>query len=97
MCSSDLPADDACRLGLVNQVVPTDHVLPTAQALAARLAAKPGDAVGLIKRSIRGSLSSSLDEVLLGEVDHQARLFMAPEVRDALEAFLSRKRTGGAS
>jgi enoyl-CoA hydratase/carnithine racemase len=54
----------ALACGLVSQVVPHEQLLPTAMALAAKIAANPGDALRMAERLMRESVHSQLDTVL---------------------------------
>src|SRR5579862_1424458 len=46
----DLGAEDACRIGLINKVVPADGLLAAVREWAERLAAGPTFAIGISKR-----------------------------------------------
>lgn len=61
---------EALAWGLVNEVVPAEHLLPRAVQLAEQLAAMPGDAVGLTKRLLSHGLHHTLPSLL----DEEARL-----------------------
>lgn len=81
LLGDDVPAAEALRIGLVERVVADADVLPAARELAARLAAGPRS-VSLIKRLLRSSMSSRLDE----QLDLEARLQAeATATRDAVE------------
>lgn len=56
-----LTASDALDWGIVNQVVPDDAVVDTANALAVKLAAGPTGAFGVTKRLLLSSGSESLE------------------------------------
>lgn len=57
-------AATALEWGLVSRVVPADDLLPTARALAARVAANPPHATRMTKKLLRASLDHDLDHVL---------------------------------
>lgn len=86
-----VPAEEAHAAGLYNRVVPTAEVLPTALALAARLAAGPGLALGLTKElldeGLAGNLASSLDD----EARAQAMLMKTQDFREAFLAFTEKR------
>jgi 2-(1,2-epoxy-1,2-dihydrophenyl)acetyl-CoA isomerase len=96
MLGDDVPAQEALRIGLVDRVVPDADVLPTAQELAARLAAGPR-AVGLIRQLIRSSLSNRLDEQLEMEARLQAQAAASQDVIEGVTAFQEKRppRFGG--
>lgn len=56
----EVSAEDAARIGLVNAVVPSEMLAPTAQAWADRLAAGPTTAIGLAKALLNRSFESDL-------------------------------------
>ncbi len=59
-----MDADEACRLGLVNRVVPPEELLSEAEALARRLLALPPGLATRIKRAVHRGLDMSLREGL---------------------------------
>ncbi|TGE02500.1 enoyl-CoA hydratase-related protein [Methylobacterium nonmethylotrophicum] len=82
-------ADEAVRLGLANAVVPADGLLEHALAQAAKLAAKPRQALAAARRLIRGDR-----EAVQAAMDAEATAFEAalrsPEAQEAFRRFLSR-------
>jgi 2-(1,2-epoxy-1,2-dihydrophenyl)acetyl-CoA isomerase len=62
----DIPAERALEMGLVNKIVPKDHLEAAAKEWAERLAQGPTTALGLAKRLLNRSLDvdrrTSLDE-----------------------------------
>ena len=61
---SKVTAEEALRLGLVNQVVAPDALNAAVAELAARYAAGPTKAIGLMKKMLNKSFNSTLDEML---------------------------------
>jgi 2-(1,2-epoxy-1,2-dihydrophenyl)acetyl-CoA isomerase len=57
-------ADEALRLGIVNQIVPAERLHNAAAALAGVLAARPTRALGLTKRAINRAMTVDLEEAL---------------------------------
>ncbi len=57
-------ADEACRMGLVNRVVPRDDLWPEADRLAGRIGAFSAAVLGRAKRAINRGLDLSLEEGL---------------------------------
>jgi len=86
-----LSAKDAERMGLVNRVVPADQLMPTAMALATRLAKGPTKALRWTKLAVNKWLreqvnlvldtSLGLEWVSMGLQDHQ----------EAVRAFLEKR------
>lgn len=64
-------ADEACRIGLVNRVVPESVLLDEAVALAHRLAAGPPRALALVKAGLDqagGGLTAALESALAAQL-----------------------------
>jgi enoyl-CoA hydratase/carnithine racemase len=57
--SERITASQACELGLVNRVVPTDKVVSTAVEIATRLASQPTQALQQTKRLVNAHLRAS--------------------------------------
>ncbi|MFV0534660.1 MAG: enoyl-CoA hydratase/isomerase family protein [Cumulibacter sp.] len=87
----DIDADTAERWGLVNRVVPADHLEAHVNRLAKRIAAFPPHAVAAAKASVT-SAESAVTEHLLAESHAFSRTLGEPRARAAMEEFLA---TGG--
>ncbi|MGV0735053.1 enoyl-CoA hydratase-related protein [Mycobacterium syngnathidarum] len=72
-------ADEAMRLGLVNDVAPPDRVLEEAMGLAEELAALPNIAQQLTKRALRRAMTDTIAEQLEHEYQTQLALFSLPD------------------
>jgi enoyl-CoA hydratase len=86
-----IDADEALRLGLVEQVVPADELAATVEALAVTLATRSPTALALAKRAVRASLELPLAEGLAVERDLMAEAMRSDDARDAIAAFLEAK------
>ncbi len=84
-------AERAEEIGLVNQVVPSEQVLPTARGWAGRLAAGPVLALGMTKRMLTNEWSMDLVSALEAEAQAQALMMMGADHRAFYEA-LKEKR-----
>ncbi|RLK54629.1 enoyl-CoA hydratase-related protein [Actinokineospora cianjurensis] len=84
-------ADEALRIGMVNQVVPVDEVLPTAHALAARLAAGPTTAYAKIKEALLVSAGAPLADGLAVEGRTQQEAGATADHREGVEAFVAKR------
>lgn len=78
-------ADEALTKGLVTRVA--DDALTEAQAIAARLAAGPAVALGLIRRQVASALTLPLDDTLRLERDNQSRAGFTRDFAEAVKAF----------
>ena len=85
-------ASDAQQLGLFNRVVDDEHVLSETLAMAARIAARPPLGIALARQAVRGAIDMSLPDALELERQNQLRLLKTPEARDAMRAFLERRK-----
>lgn len=84
-------ADEASAIGLVQQVVPRDDVVTTAQALAAALAARPPLAVAWTKRLMREALSATLAETMRSEARVQADAVATADHAEGVRAFVEKR------
>jgi 2-(1,2-epoxy-1,2-dihydrophenyl)acetyl-CoA isomerase len=87
----DIPASEALRVGLVNRVVPTAEIEKTTMELAARLAAAPTRAIGLIKRTFNKALASDLDSLLDYEAYIQEIASLTEDHQEGVRAFLEKR------
>ncbi len=81
LLSDPVTSDTLHEWGVVNRLVPSDEVLPTAMALAERLAQGPRS-LGLTKRLYRRSLESDLATSFAEE---RAAIALVSTTRDRLE------------
>jgi 2-(1,2-epoxy-1,2-dihydrophenyl)acetyl-CoA isomerase len=92
MLSPTLKADEALAIGLVNQVVAPDELLPTAQALAARLAAGPTRAYGMVRELVRFAADHDLADTLAKEHELIEQAGDSEAHLNAVDAFLSKRK-----
>jgi enoyl-CoA hydratase len=85
-----IPADECLRVGLANRVVPVGDVVPTALALAERLAAQPAIALRDTKRSVNMLVRQAADAVLSFALVAERESFTSPDIRATVEQFQSR-------
>ncbi|MQA13051.1 MAG: DUF4440 domain-containing protein [Pseudonocardiaceae bacterium] len=81
-----LSAPEALEWGLVTEVVPAEDVEPDAIAIARQLATGPTRAFGAVRRLLRDSMSTPLDEQLAAE---QRSIVEAAATSDAAEGIAS--------
>jgi len=62
--TKDIDAQEAYRIGLVNQVVPPEELMAVSEALATRIAALPHEAIVMAKRVLRHGSQSTLEQTL---------------------------------
>ncbi|WP_433268604.1 enoyl-CoA hydratase-related protein [Actinosynnema sp. CS-041913] len=89
LLAQPVAAEDALRVGMVNQVVPDGEALSTAQALARKLAAGPTAAYAKIKEAM--AFSGELAAALEVEARTQAEAGATADHREAVAAFVEKR------
>ena len=84
----DVPADEACALGWVHEVVPVAGLDARVTALATRLASAPPESIAAVKRVLDASLAG-LDAALVAESAEFVRLTDAGHHREPMARFLA--------
>lgn len=85
-------AQEACSMGLVNQVLPADTLLDTVYKQAARLVALPVSSLRVTKQLMKQGLMADVEQRILDEADQFRLMLNAPEAREAFTAFLARRK-----
>jgi enoyl-CoA hydratase/carnithine racemase len=91
MLGEPIVAADAHKIGLTNSVVAPDAVLPTARALAEKLARGPLFALGMTKEMLNREPGMSLEEALEAEAQAQQICMATRDFREAYEAFVAKR------
>jgi enoyl-CoA hydratase/carnithine racemase len=84
-------ASEAAAIGLVSRVVPHDELLPSAQELAAVIAANPPLAVQRMKAGLRRALDPDWRELGSWVSATLGELFRTDDHREGVAAFLERR------
>jgi 2-(1,2-epoxy-1,2-dihydrophenyl)acetyl-CoA isomerase len=87
-----ITAETAQQYGLVTQLVPADQVLPTAQQLAAQLAAGPTVAYAGIKNAIHYGATATFEQALDNEAVLQNAAGATEDHRNAVAAFVKKEK-----
>lgn len=82
----------ALEYGLVSQVVSARELLAAAQALAARVAANPGQVLRMTKRLMREAQTSRFDALLEMSAAFQAIAHKSAQHREAVTAFIEKRK-----
>lgn len=82
----------ATQAGLLNEVVAAEDVLPLAQKVAGKLAAKAPSAVRTTKAMLKKSYLADLEIRITEEIHSFARLLEGPEAKEALNAFMEKRK-----
>jgi 2-(1,2-epoxy-1,2-dihydrophenyl)acetyl-CoA isomerase len=84
-------AKEALDLGMLNGVLPDADVLSNTQALAARIARGPKQAVALIKRGVAQAHELPLERVLEMEATYQSIASAHADFREGVTAFREKR------
>jgi methylglutaconyl-CoA hydratase len=85
-------AAEAHRLGLVNEVVPAEKLMPRARELAQTLIANSPSSVRAAKRLINSFIAEQLDEQIAQAVEDNARIRTTDDFREGITAFLEKRK-----
>jgi enoyl-CoA hydratase/carnithine racemase len=85
-------ADKALAAGFVTRVVPANETFEAAAQAAARLAALPPKSVRLTKALMRDAHRGAIEIQLQKEGDHFRRMLGEPAAREALAAFMEKRK-----
>ncbi|HLK53271.1 MAG TPA: enoyl-CoA hydratase-related protein, partial [Candidatus Angelobacter sp.] len=85
-------AEAAHALGIVNAVVPGSELLTTAMAKAQLLSEKPPAALRTTKALLKRSTTESIADAMTAETEKFAALLQGPEAREAMMAFMQRRK-----
>ncbi|MDH4616277.1 enoyl-CoA hydratase-related protein [Brevibacillus sp. AY1] len=91
MTGEKVPAEEALRLGLVNQVYPTEQFWEESLAYARKLAALPTRGIGLIKRTMYKGLELGLEETLEYEAYAQEIAGQTADYKEGVNAFMEKR------
>lgn len=86
-----ISADEAERIGLVNQVVPAGEAWQAAEAMADEIAARGPLAVREAKRLIDAAMDLDLDAGLAAELDASERIFASEDMLEGANAFFGKR------
>lgn len=92
MLGSPLTAQRAFEMGLVNALASRDELLQTATTSAQALAAKPAAALRACKELMKRSYQAEVERALREEVEVISERLESPETREALSAFLEKRK-----
>jgi 2-(1,2-epoxy-1,2-dihydrophenyl)acetyl-CoA isomerase len=91
MLADPVPAETAAEWGMIWRAVADEQLMPEAEALAARLAAGPTAALGLIKQALDESAINELEDQLDLEAELQEEAAESPDYAEGLRAFLAKR------
>ena len=93
MLGEKIPAQTALDWGMIYSVVDDAELMPTATAIAQKLAKGPTRALALIRQGIRDCLDVSLTQALAVERRNQRVAGRSPDFVEGVSAFLQKRPT----
>ena len=87
-----IDAAEACRIGLVDKVVPKDQLMAEARKMAEKIASKGPLAIAAAKRAIRNGLSADLKTGCAYEAAEFASLASSEDKMEGTSAFLEKRK-----
>ena len=91
MTGDTITAQQAAEWGMINRVVPDAELMPTALALATRLAQAPTSAIGRIKELLESSAAHDYGAQLEAEHRSQIESGKSPDFREGVAAFFEKR------
>jgi enoyl-CoA hydratase/carnithine racemase len=85
-------ADEAYRIGLVNEVVPLAELMPTAERWAAEILECSPNSLRLTKEAVFDGLQWSVDDALERDHDRRERLFASADYVEGPKAFAEKRK-----
>jgi len=86
-----ITADEACRIGLVSDVVSPDELMKCALEIAHQIAARPPKSVRAAKKAVRLARQLPLHEGLDAERDAVTKIFETEDRKEGMRAFLEKR------
>lgn len=88
----NIKAPEALRIGLVNSVVPTEELLPTAEKLASQIAANAPIAVRQCKKAVNEGLELDMDAAIALEEKLFGECFATEDQTEGMTAFVEKRK-----
>ena len=92
MLAERIPADQAAAWGMIYKSVPADRLAEETGALAARLAAGPTRAFGLIRQTLNTAAAESYAAALAREAEAQRTSGNSADCAEATSAFFEKRK-----
>ena len=86
-----IDAEEAYRIGLVDEVVPADQLMDTAAKLAETIASKAHIAVKMAKAAINNGMNTDLKTGVQFEAEAYASTFVSEDRVEGMKAFLEKR------
>lgn len=85
-------AEEARRMGLVNEVVPADELMDYVTKIARRIIAKGQMAVRFSKAAVNNGVQTDIDRAMIIEADIFALCFSTEDQQEGMKAFIEKRK-----
>jgi len=85
-------AQEALRIGLLNEIVPPENLLPRARELAAQLMENSPSSLRYTKRLLSEAARAELDTLIDAAVRENAAIRSTPDFREGITSFLEKRK-----
>ena len=93
--ATNVKAEEAYRVGLVNAVYPLEELMPAAKKLAGKIAKNAPIAVRACKKAINEGLDAVMDEAIVIEEKLFGSCFETEDQKEGMKAFLEKRKVEG--
>lgn len=93
--ATNIKADEALRIGLVNAVYPLEELIPAAKKLAGKIARNAPIAVRACKKAINEGLDVDMDKAIVIEEKLFGSCFESEDQKEGMAAFLEKRKVEG--
>lgn len=93
--ATNIKADEALRIGLVNAVYPLEELMPAAKKLAGKIAKNAPIAVRACKKAINEGLDVDMDKAIVIEEKLFGSCFESEDQKEGMLAFLEKRKVEG--
>ncbi len=93
--ATNVKADEALRIGLVNAVYPLEELMPAAKKLAGKIARNAPIAVRACKKAINEGFDVDMDKAIVIEEKLFGSCFESEDQKEGMAAFLEKRKVEG--
>ena len=93
--ATNVKAEEAYRIGLVNAVYPLEELMPAAKKLAGKIAKNAPIAVRACKKAINEGLDAVMNEAIVIEEKLFGSCFETEDQKEGMKAFLEKRKVEG--
>lgn len=86
-----IDAEQACRIGLVNRVVPLEQLLPECLDIAEKISQKSPIAVRLCKEAVETGMQMDITRACQYEIELFGACFTSEDQKEGMQAFLEKR------